>query len=61
MFLRLLPVGMCLLSNDIHDYFFVSQGKTEIPGVDDAEEMRLTDVSKGSTGQHPTPCSKSHP
>lgn len=34
-----------LLSNDIHDYFFVSQGKTDIPNVDDAEEMRLTDVS----------------
>ncbi|RWS28092.1 myosin heavy chain: muscle-like protein, partial [Leptotrombidium deliense] len=34
---------MMLLSNDIHDYHFVSQGKTEIAGVDDAEEMRLTD------------------
>lgn len=34
-----------LLSNDIHDYFFVSQGKTDIPGVDDSEEMKLTDVS----------------
>lgn len=26
------------------DYFFVSQGKTSIPGVDDAEELELTDV-----------------
>lgn len=34
-----------LLSDDIHDYHFVSQGKTEIPGVDDGEEMQLTDVS----------------
>ena len=34
-----------LLSNDIHDYPFVSQGKTEIPSVDDNEEFRLTDVS----------------
>ncbi|UYV66622.1 unc-54 [Cordylochernes scorpioides] len=32
-----------LLSSDIHDYHFVSQGKIEIPGVDDAEEMGLTD------------------
>ncbi|KAG8196052.1 hypothetical protein JTE90_007800 [Oedothorax gibbosus] len=34
---------MCLLSDDIHDYHFVSQGKIDIPGVDDAEEMGLTD------------------
>ncbi|XP_013793699.1 myosin heavy chain, muscle-like, partial [Limulus polyphemus] len=32
-----------LLSNDIYDYHFVSQGKTDIPNVDDGEEMRLTD------------------
>ncbi|XP_055937975.1 myosin heavy chain, muscle-like isoform X5 [Argiope bruennichi] len=32
-----------LLSDDIHDYHFVSQGKIDIPGVDDAEEMQLTD------------------
>lgn len=36
---------MCHLSNDIHDYFYVSQGKTEIPGVDDGAEFRDTDVS----------------
>ena len=36
---------MCLLSDDIYDYHFVSQGKIEIPNVDDGEEMRLTDVS----------------
>ncbi|XP_024080489.1 myosin heavy chain, muscle isoform X35 [Cimex lectularius] len=34
---------MCLLSNDIHDYYYVSQGKTTIQGVDDCEEMQLTD------------------
>ena len=34
-----------LLSDDICDYHFVSQGKTNIPGVDDGEEMDLTDVS----------------
>lgn len=26
------------------DYYVVSQGKTTIPGVDDDEEMTLTDV-----------------
>ncbi|GBL77558.1 Myosin heavy chain, muscle [Araneus ventricosus] len=36
---------LCLLSEDIYEYHFVSQGKVEIPGVDDAEEMRLTDVA----------------
>ena len=39
---------MCLLSNDVHDYPFQSQGKTEIPGVDDGAEMKDTDVSKFS-------------
>lgn len=28
------------------DYIFVSQGKTRIPGVNDAEEMLITDVSE---------------
>ncbi|XP_030752184.1 myosin heavy chain, muscle isoform X38 [Sitophilus oryzae] len=34
---------MCLLSNDIMEYNYVSQGKTTIPNVDDGEECRLTD------------------
>ncbi|XP_039753059.1 myosin heavy chain, muscle isoform X11 [Pararge aegeria] len=34
---------ICLLSNDIMDYNIVSQGKTVIPGVNDGEEMKLTD------------------
>ncbi|XP_077527317.1 myosin heavy chain isoform X10 [Haemaphysalis longicornis] len=34
-----------LLSNDIHDYYFVSQGKTEIPGLDDGEELEATDTA----------------
>merc|ERR1719209_2282174 len=33
----------CCLSNNIKDYHYVSQGKTDIPGVDDAEELTLTD------------------
>jgi len=37
-------VDICLLSNDVHDYYFVSQGKTTIPNVDDGEECLLTDV-----------------
>ena len=36
---------LCLFSNDIHDYYYCSQGKTEIPGVDDEEEANLTDVA----------------
>lgn len=27
------------------DYFFVAQGKTTIPNVDDGYEFKLTDVS----------------
>ncbi|XP_033213889.1 myosin heavy chain, muscle isoform X10 [Belonocnema kinseyi] len=34
---------MCLLSNNIRDYYFVSQGKTTIPGLDDGEELLVTD------------------
>ncbi|XP_076397238.1 myosin heavy chain isoform X27 [Megachile rotundata] len=34
---------MCCLSNNIQDYYFVSQGKTTIPNVDDGEECQLTD------------------
>ncbi|XP_050474196.1 myosin heavy chain, muscle isoform X11 [Bombus huntii] len=34
---------MLLLSNNIHDYYFVSQGKTTIPGLDDGEELLITD------------------
>lgn len=38
---------MCLLSNDVTEYHFVSQGKTTIPNVDDGEELLVTDVSVG--------------
>ncbi|KYQ60220.1 Myosin heavy chain, muscle [Trachymyrmex zeteki] len=38
------PLEMCLLSNNITDYYFVSQGKTTIPGLDDGEELLVTDV-----------------
>nr|KAF7390407.1 hypothetical protein H0235_017569 [Vespula pensylvanica] len=35
---------MCCLSDNVHDYHFISQGKTTIPNVDDGEELQLTDV-----------------
>jgi len=34
-----------MLSNRMEDYYFVSQGKTRIPGVSDYEEFEITDVS----------------
>lgn len=40
-----MSLEICMLSNDIHDYYFVSQGKTTIPSMDDGEECMLTDVS----------------
>lgn len=36
---------MCHLSNNIYDYYNVSQGKVTIPNVDDGEECMLMDVS----------------
>lgn len=33
-----------MLSDNIMDYYVVAQGKTSIPGVDDGEELELTDV-----------------
>ncbi|XP_046620902.1 myosin heavy chain, muscle isoform X9 [Neodiprion virginianus] len=34
---------MCFLSDNIYDYYNVSQGKISIPGMDDGEECQLTD------------------
>lgn len=42
--LLMLCSAACFLSEDIHDYYNVAQGKITIPGVDDGEEFRLTDV-----------------
>merc|ERR1712088_657771 len=33
----------CLLSNDIKDYWFVSQGKLTVPSIDDKEDMMFAD------------------
>lgn len=38
-------VAMCMLTDNIYDYYIVSQGKTTIPSMDDGEEGQLTDVS----------------
>lgn len=38
---------MCNLSDNIYDYYNVSQGKITIPSMDDGEEFSLTDVSYG--------------
>lgn len=35
----------CLLTDNIYDYYNVSQGKVTIPSMDDGEEFSLTDVS----------------
>lgn len=37
---------MLLLTTDPYDYHFCSQGRTTVEGMDDAEELRLTDVSE---------------
>ncbi|KAL1140545.1 hypothetical protein AAG570_000475 [Ranatra chinensis] len=34
---------ICLLSDDIYEYNYVSQGKIKIPNVDDGEEFQMTD------------------
>merc|ERR1711892_1380879 len=33
----------CLLSNEIKDYWFVSQGKLTVPSIDDREDMQFAD------------------
>ncbi|XP_069185690.1 myosin heavy chain, muscle isoform X43 [Procambarus clarkii] len=35
--------SMCYLSNDIHDYHIVSQGKVTVASIDDKEDMQFTD------------------
>ena len=40
----------CLIEPDPSKYFYVSQGMLTIDGVDDAEEMRLTDEAMDVLG-----------
>lgn len=42
-----ITLAYCLLSNNVHDYRIVSQGKTTIPSVDDGAEFEDTDVRIG--------------
>lgn len=51
------PLENCMLSDNIMDYYVVSQGKTTIPGVDDGEEMVLADV-RPMTMVLVAPCAK---
>jgi len=39
---------MTMLGNRMEDYYYVSQGKTRIPGVNDAEELLVTEVSRAA-------------
>ncbi|QQP57772.1 Myosin heavy chain 1, partial [Caligus rogercresseyi] len=41
---------MCLLSDDIYDYFFPSQGKIKVDSIDDAEELEFTDAAFDTLG-----------
>jgi len=40
----------CLLSDDIYDYWWVSQGKTTVPSIDDKEDMMFADEAFGILG-----------
>lgn len=44
-FICTLHAEMTFLSNRISDYYYISQGKTRIYGVNDGEEFQITDVS----------------
>ena len=41
---------LCLLSDDIYDYFFVSQGKVKVDSIDDVEELEFTDAAFDTLG-----------
>merc|ERR1712045_432089 len=40
----------CLLSNDIYDYWWVSQGKVTVPSIDDKEDTMFADEAYGILG-----------
>merc|ERR1712079_605625 len=40
----------CLLSNDIYDYWWVSQGMVTVPSIDDKEDMMFADEAYGILG-----------
>jgi myosin heavy chain 6/7 len=41
---------LCLIEPDASKYHFVAQGMLTIDGVDDAEEMRITDEAFDTLG-----------
>ena len=41
---------LCLLSDDIYDYFFPSQGKIKVDSIDDNEELEFTDAAFDTLG-----------
>merc|ERR1712172_305413 len=43
----------CHLSNDIYDYWWVSQGKTTVPSIDDKEDMMYAHEAYGVLGFSP--------
>lgn len=47
--LQNLPTAQCLLTNNIHDYHYVSQGKVTVASIDDAEDMQFAEVSSSCT------------
>merc|ERR1712212_885177 len=44
---------LCMLSNDIYDYKFVSQGKVTVPSIDDGEDMEFCDTAFVTLGFSP--------
>merc|ERR1739844_190530 len=51
--------GKCLLTDDIYDYEYVSQGKTTVASIDDNEELEMTDSAFdiiGFSGQEKWDC-----
>merc|ERR1719331_3754 len=40
----------CLVTDDIYDYIYVSQGKTTVASIDDNEELEFTDQAFGIIG-----------
>ena len=41
---------LCLLSDDVYDYFFISQGKVKVDSIDDVEELEFTDAAFDTLG-----------
>ncbi|XP_042212123.1 myosin heavy chain, muscle-like isoform X2 [Homarus americanus] len=51
---RKLLLTSCLLSDDIYDYHYVSQGKVTVPSIDDGEDMQFCHDAFDILGFNPT-------